>query len=83
MSTIEGGSSVMEDCVETVMVVRMEWRREAEKTIRQRDVYYENKGEEDKLKLDLIRNMLVLDPNKRITVDRALQHVREGGRGEV
>ena len=46
-------------------------------------MYYENKGEEDKLKLDLIRNMLVLDPNKRITVDRALQHVRKGGRGEV
>ena len=46
-------------------------------------MYYENKGEEDKLKLDLIRNMLVLDPNKRITVDRTLQHVREGGRGEV
>ena len=46
-------------------------------------MYNDFKGENDKLKLDLIRNMLVLDPNKRITVDRALQHVREGGRGEV
>lgn len=42
-------------------------------------MYNDFKGENDKLKLDLIRNMLVLDPKKRITVERALHHVEERG----
>lgn len=75
VSTIESGSSVMEDCVDKIMTVSEKANNEEKKTIRERDVNNENKGEEDKLKLDLIRNMLVLDPKKRITVDGALQHV--------
>ena len=65
----------MEDCVENVMQVSMMEENEDQKTIRQRDINYGKKGEPNILKLDLIRHMLVLDPTKRITVAKALQHV--------
>ena len=73
VSAVEG--KAMEDCVENVMQVSMMEENEDQKTIRQRDVNYDKKGEPNILKLDLIRHMLVLDPTKRITVAKALQHV--------
>ena len=60
VSAVEG--KAMEDCVENVMQVSMMEENEDQKTIRQRDINYDKKGEPNILKLDLIRHMLVLDP---------------------
>ena len=76
VSAVEG--KAMEDCVENVMQVGMMIENEVQRTIRQRDTNYDKKGETNLLKLDLIRHMLVLDPKKRITVAKALQHVSLG-----
>ena len=58
--------STIGDCIENVM----------KKTIQKRDIYYDNRGESNFHKLDLIRSMLVLDPKRRISIDAALNHVR-------
>ena len=65
MSAVDTVSTIG-DCIENVM----------KKTIQKRDIYYDNSGESNFHKLDLIRSMLVLDPKRRISIDAALNHVR-------